>query len=136
MKQNYLSFLKIDVWIQFFLISASLVSAFTVVGLVITILILCGWQMLSTIIGYYYLRDKMHGNYLIAFAGFIGIVCAISFFEVSVFISLPLIIVTPWLIAASYYDASRELQIPLEKEESILYDDLLDEQLLHLKSTN
>jgi len=133
--KQYILFLRFDVGIQFLLIITALFSAFTVIGLAITLPTLIVWQVISALIGYFVLRDRMHGKFLVAVVLLFSIIWLISLTNmVSIFVMLPLVIVIPSFLAIEYYDLNKKLLESLKKEyqteEHDFNEDLLDEQLI------
>jgi len=134
--ERFANFLQLDRQIQLVLLVITALSAFTIFGLMITLPILGAWQVLSGIVGYYYLREKAHANYLLACTivlGLMGLILLEILPDMGPFLIL-LFIIVPAIMAFFYYQLTKSTLARFVVEEPTLKtgtnEDLLDEELL------
>lgn len=131
----FIKFLSIDKGIQLTLLTITGFSAFTIIGLMITMPVLGAWQVLSGVVGYYYLRDHAHAAYLGACAlVFCGMWATINFDVLNEsFLPFFVFILIPAIMAYVYYKITVKT-LDLVKNDYIethdLVENILDDELV------
>jgi len=133
--KRFIRFIEFDTGLQFMLMLLTVLSAFTIIGLAVMMPILGAWQVISGVVGYYYLKDKMHLYYLGA--------CAVALSLMTIpFITgfdnmqalIMLFIIIPAIMAIVYYKAQCKILKRLKQSdyrvEHETHEDILDEALL------
>lgn len=131
----FTKFLEIDQAIQLLLMLLAGLSAFTIIGLAVTMPLLGAWQVFSGIVGYYFLKDKEHVTYLCMSAATLACMplCMIFDFSAGGFIVLMVFIIVPAFLAFYYYKLTGRTLEKVKTDYAEVYDPkehLLDDELI------
>lgn len=134
--KKFISFLQFDVLFQLILLIGTVVAAFTIFGLAITIPLLFIWQMISCAVGYQYLKDKQRKRYFvtcIVVIILIGITLYFNLLKDNIVLLIVLLIVLPISMAGYYFRLSKDTLNTIEQEftnQPTTQEDLLDDELV------